>query len=87
MITVIEGNKSDAVGRRQLQVGGRYIRAYGVPKYKNASVQAAHQKPKKSIDQLARETIAGRYGNGETRKRKLGSEYQAVQKRVNELLK
>lgn len=87
MITVIEGNKSDAVGRRQLQVGGRYIRAYGVPKYRNAPVQAADQKPKKSIDQLARDTIAGKYGNGETRKRKLGSDYQAVQKRVNELLK
>ncbi len=87
IITVIEGNKSDAVGRRQLQVGGRYIRAYGVPKYRNASVHAADQKPKKSIDQLARDTIAGKYGNGETRKRKLGSDYQAVQKRVNELLK
>lgn len=32
-ITVIEGNKNDAVGRRVLQVNGRYIRGYGVPKY------------------------------------------------------
>ena len=32
-ITVIEGNKSDAVGRRKLQVNGRYIRGYGLPKY------------------------------------------------------
>ena len=32
-ITVIEGNKDDAVGRRTLDVNGRYIRGYGVPKY------------------------------------------------------
>lgn len=32
-ITVIEGNKNDAVGRRSIQVNGRYIRGYGVPKY------------------------------------------------------
>ncbi len=32
-ITVIEGNISDAVGRRNLQVNGRYIRGYICPKY------------------------------------------------------
>lgn len=32
-ITVIEGNKNNAVGRRTLKVNGRYIRGYGVPKY------------------------------------------------------
>lgn len=32
-ITVIEGNMSNAVGRRSLHVNGRYIRGYGVPKY------------------------------------------------------
>lgn len=32
-ITVIEGNISNAVGYRNLSVGGRYIRGYGVPKY------------------------------------------------------
>lgn len=34
---VIEGNMSDAVGRRSMTVNGRYIRGYGVPKYKNDS--------------------------------------------------
>lgn len=38
------------------------------------------------IDALARAVINGDYGNGETRKRKLGSLYAAVQKRVNEML-
>lgn len=33
VITVIEGNKNDAVERRNLMVNGRYIRGYGVPKF------------------------------------------------------
>lgn len=32
-ITVIEGNINNSVERRTLQVNGRYIRGYGVPKY------------------------------------------------------
>ena len=32
-ITVIEGNKSNAVGRRIIQVNGKYIRGYGLPNY------------------------------------------------------
>lgn len=32
-MTVIEGNMSDAVGRRSIGVNARYIRGYGVPKY------------------------------------------------------
>lgn len=31
--TVIEGNKSNAVERRTMQVNGRYIRGFGVPDY------------------------------------------------------
>lgn len=32
-ITVIEGNYSNSVKRRKLEVNGKYIRGYGVPKY------------------------------------------------------
>lgn len=32
-ITVIEGNYSQSVKRRQIPVNGKYIRGYGVPKY------------------------------------------------------
>lgn len=32
-ITVIEGNKGDTVGRRNLLVNSRYVRGYGVPNY------------------------------------------------------
>lgn len=45
---------------------------------------------KKSVTELAKEVIAGKWGNGSTRKEKLtdaGYDYNAVQKKVNELLK
>ena len=82
-ITVIEGNKNDAVGRRTLKVNGRYIRGYGVPKYAAATSG-------KSVEELAREVINGKWGNGTVRKQKLtaaGYDYAAVQKKVNELLR
>lgn len=40
----------------------------------------------KSVDELAREVIAGKYGNGDERKNALGSRYSEVQAKVNELL-
>lgn len=39
-----------------------------------------------TVDELARDVIAGKYGNGEDRKRALGSRYAEVQARVNEML-
>lgn len=39
------------------------------------------------IDEVARDVIRGKYGNGDVRKQKLGILYNAVQKRVNEILK
>ena len=36
-ITIIEGNKGEAVARRTMQVNERYIRGYGVPKYAGAA--------------------------------------------------
>lgn len=45
---------------------------------------------KKSITTIAKEVIAGKWGNGTERKKKLtaaGYDYAAVQKKVNELLK
>ena len=40
-----------------------------------------------NIDAIARDVIAGKYGNGNERKNKLGNLYEEVQKRVNEILK
>ncbi len=91
-ITVIEGNKSDAVGRRTLQVGGKYIRGYGVPKYEegSGSTPAPEPTPTKTVDELAKEVINGLWGNGDDRKNRLtaaGYDYAAVQAKVNALLK
>lgn len=46
-ITVIEGNYSNAVKRRTLDVNGRYIRGYIVPKFdaEDAQVEPEAQKP------------------------------------------
>lgn len=82
-ITVIEGNYSDAVKRRTLSVNGKYIRGYGVPRYDK-------EPTKKTVEELAREVIAGKWGVGLNRKRKLteaGYNYSEIQKRVNEILK
>ena len=45
------------------------------------------QPVQKSIDEIARDVIAGKYGNGERRKQLLGNKYSEVQKRVNEILR
>lgn len=45
--------------------------------------------PKKSVDEIAREVIDGKWGNGADRKNRItaaGYDYAAVQKRVNQLL-
>ena len=39
------------------------------------------------IDKLAHEVLRGKYGNGEQRKKLLGTNYAAVQHRVNILLR
>ena len=95
-ITVIEGNYSDMVKRRTLQVNGRYIRGYVTPLYSKIATKKApakkEEKPtekKKTVLQIAREVIDGKWGNGDDRRKKLtkaGYDYDAVQKKVNELL-
>ena len=92
-ITDIEGNKSNAVGRRTLQVNGKYIRGYGVPKYSTGSAApatATPTTPAKTVDELAKEVLDGKWGNGTDRKERLtaaGYDYSAVQAKVNALVK
>ena len=38
------------------------------------------------VDAMARRVIAGEFGNGDERRRRLGDKYSAVQRRVNEIL-
>lgn len=140
-IRVIEGNVSNKVGTRVLEVNGRYIRGFGIPNYaskatedepmENTSIDdlarklateindsgldaaavlakvtallgntdKPAEKPAETpaepeektltaaeIDAMARDVIRGKYGNGSTRRALLGDNYDAVQKRVNEIL-
>lgn len=85
-ITVIEGNYNNSVARRILTVNARYIRGYGVPKYDIPVAPTSN----KTVDEVAKEVIAGKWGNGEDRYNRLtqaGYNYNEVQAKVNELLK
>lgn len=89
-ITVIEGNKGEAVARRNIRVGHGNIRGYARPKYANSSSNPVQpQKPTQDLDSVARDVIAGLYGNGDARRQALinaGYNPDEVQKRVNALL-
>ncbi len=87
VISVIECNKSKKVGYRTINVDGKFIRGYGVPDY--ASKCKSEPVATRSIEAVAKDVIAGEYGNGEERKAKLKAEgynYDEVQAKVNELL-
>lgn len=83
-MTIIEGNRPlGKVARHPLMVNGRYIRGYVCPDF--ASIAT----PEKTITEVAREVIDGKWGNGDERKRRLteaGYDYNAVQAEVNRLL-
>lgn len=95
-IYTIEGNTSDGVYRRSYKVGSSAIYGYGRPKWEDGGADAgtdtnvpATLSEGKTVDELAREVIAGMWGVGETRKQKLtaaGYDAAAVQKRVNEII-
>lgn len=85
VISVIEGNKgsSHVIGRRSLSVNGKYIRGFITPKFSSLAT------PEKTVDELAQEVIDGVWGNGADRRHRLtaaGYNYEAVQRRVNEIL-
>lgn len=87
-IKVIEGNMSGGVvGRRNLQVNGRYIRGFICPNYAS---KATGKEPTKSVDEIATEVLSGKWGNNPERKQKLeaaGYNYEAVQAAVNQKVK
>lgn len=89
-VYTIEGNVSNAVCYREYYAGDSYIAGYGRPKYELACDELTDGSPKKTVEQIAKEVIVGMWGNGDDRKRRLtlaGYDYNAVQKKVNELLK
>lgn len=90
-ITVIEGNMSERVGRRNIRVGHGNIRGYARPRYASSGSTTPVQpnKPNKSVAQVAKEVVQGLWGNGDDRKNRLqsaGYDFNAVQAEVNRLL-
>ena len=89
IITVIEGNKDNAVGERIIKVNGRYIRGFGCPNYSSKST-SSNIAVRTTIEDIAKEVISGKWGNGATRKNKLeaaGYSYSEVQVAVNAILR
>ena len=79
---VREGNKSKTIGNRTMKVNGKHIRGFILPPYE--------EEKKKSNEEIADEVIAGKWGSGDERKKRLtaaGYNYNEIQKLVNEKLK
>lgn len=96
---VTEGNMTGGkVGTRTLKVNGRYIRGFITPNYAaiaqalgGASIPSDTDPDTtgKSIEEIAREVIAGKWGTGADRRNRLqaaGYAYTTVQAKVNEIL-
>ncbi|WP_164999409.1 glucosaminidase domain-containing protein [Facklamia hominis] len=88
-ITTIEGNTTvngqSTVAYRTYAWNSVYIQGYARPRYAEGS-QTPKVELSGDIEQLAKDGIAGKLGNGEDRKRLLGDKYEAVQAKINELL-
>ena len=85
-ITVVEGNKSDAVGIRIISIDGKFIRGFIAPKFMDEETIAPIVK---SVEEVANEVLSGLWGNGTARKDALtvaGYDYEEVQKKVNEIV-
>ena len=91
-ITTIEGNTSinsnDNGGKvMQRKRALNNVVAYARPEYEDAAIP----KPKlKSVDEIVKEVIAGKWSSGNSRRQKLkaaGYNYDEIQSKVNELMK
>lgn len=85
LVTTIEGNFRDAVGRREYAVGWGYVLGYARPKF--AAVANAKQEQKRKI---ALAVIRGDYGNGQQRidnLKKAGYDPVEIQQLVNDILR
>lgn len=88
-IRVIEGNKSNTVGYRDIAVNGKCIRGFITPHYAAGGSTTPQPSGKKSVQEVAKEVYAGEWGNNPERKEaleKAGYDYQEVQDAVNALV-
>ena len=92
---VLEGNiNGGKVGRRNMQVNGRYIRGFICPDFDAIAAEVSGAAPstpeKKTTTEIAMQVLENKWGNGDERKRALiaaGYDYDEVQDAVNAILK
>lgn len=90
-VVVTEGNYNKMVKKRTVNINGKFIRGYVTPKFDaNYDFQAEEVVVEgKSISTVAHEVIAGAWGSGDLRKKKLeiaGYNYKQIQDEVNRIL-
>lgn len=86
---VIQGRWGNGQERKDRLSAAGYDYSSVQARVKELLTHKPQQSVSKSVDMLAREVILGKWGNGAARKQQLlalGYDYNAIQKRVNELL-
>lgn len=91
-LKVVEGNMNNAVGYRKVGVKSKNIRTvFRIPFAEGGSgYGSSGGNSGNSLDEVARECISGKWGNGKDRQDRLtaaGYDYDKVQQRVNEILR
>lgn len=87
-VYTVEGNSNNQVAKHSYSHADKKIYGYGYPKYDVETVEIP-EPIKADITSVARDVIAGKFGNGSARKKALesaGYNYEEVQTKVNELL-
>ena len=90
-IEVTEGNYQKSVKKRTVNINGRYIRGYIAPRF-DATYDFDVEEPELGegdINTIVHEVIAGKWGSGDLRRRKLaaaGYDYNQIQNEVNRIL-
>ena len=81
------GQLSGYNGRLDLNIFHGDAKTWYAYAAKNGNVvKPSSPKPSKSIEELAKEVLAGKHGNGDARRKSLGANYVKVQQKVNEIL-
>lgn len=86
---ILKANKTGAITKIIANARNPYLIGNGTCWCNDGDIRTVVSMSKKSIDEIAREVIAGKWGNGEERKRRLASagyDYKSVQQKVNEML-
>ena len=90
-MVVTEGNNSNTVKNRNVNINGLYIRGFITPDFNidGISENVSDTDVKKDVETIANEVIAGMWGNYPEREKLLtdaGYNYQEVRAKVNEIL-